>query len=133
MTTLNRRQGLAALASPIAIRRDTQTCIDCAKCAHACPSLLPVDRLVTIRSAECTGCLECVAACPAEGALQLTTLLPMPGRKSLRVSGWAMAAGIAVLFLGIVSWAKITGHWDSAISYQLYQELIPRARELSHP
>jgi hypothetical protein len=29
----------------------------------SCPSALPVDRLVTIKSAECVGCLHCVAAC----------------------------------------------------------------------
>src|SRR5664280_1326255 len=55
--------GLASLASPLRIRRDPELCIDCAKCAKACPSALPVDRLITIRSAECTGCMECVAAC----------------------------------------------------------------------
>jgi polyferredoxin len=64
--------GLASLFSPMRIRRNTATCIDCAKCAKACPSSLPVDKLVTIKSAECTGCLECVAVCPAEGALQMS-------------------------------------------------------------
>ena len=41
--------GLAALASPLRIRREASLCIDCAKCAKACPSALPVDRLVAIR------------------------------------------------------------------------------------
>src|SRR5579864_8680764 len=35
--------GLAALASPMRIRRDATKCIDCAKCAKACPAALPVD------------------------------------------------------------------------------------------
>jgi polyferredoxin len=61
--------GLAALASPLRIRRDTLLCIDCDKCTAACPSALPVAQLVAIQSAECTGCLQCVAACPAAGAL----------------------------------------------------------------
>ena len=65
---------LPALLSPLRIRRDAGACIDCAKCVKACPSLLPVDQLVTIKSAECTACLECVAACPAEGALQLSPI-----------------------------------------------------------
>ena len=56
--------GLAALTSPLRIRRETSQCIDCGKCAKACPSALPVDKLITIRSPECTGCLECVASCP---------------------------------------------------------------------
>ena len=37
--------GLVSLFSPVRIRRDPDACIDCAKCAKACPSLLPVDRL----------------------------------------------------------------------------------------
>src|ERR1035441_4025471 len=61
--------GLVSLASPLRIRRDANLCIDCAKCAKACPSALPVDRLITIQSAECLGCIECIASCPAEGAL----------------------------------------------------------------
>ena len=61
--------GLVSLASPLRIRRDEALCIDCGKCAKACPSALPVDRLVQIKSAECIGCMECVASCPAAGAL----------------------------------------------------------------
>ena len=33
--------GLAALASPLRIRRSPNRCIDCAKCARACPAALP--------------------------------------------------------------------------------------------
>ncbi len=46
--------GLAAIFSPTKIRRDEERCIDCAACAKACPALLNVDKLVCIRSAECT-------------------------------------------------------------------------------
>jgi polyferredoxin len=35
--------GLAALPSPLRIRREASLCIDCARCAKACPALLPVD------------------------------------------------------------------------------------------
>src|SRR5208283_1096356 len=68
--------GITSLASPARIRRNPETCIDCAKCAKACPSALPVDRLITIKSAECTGCLECVAVCPAKDALSMSLSLP---------------------------------------------------------
>src|SRR6478609_2158390 len=64
--------GLSSVFSPFRIRRNESACIDCAKCAKACPSALPVDKLITIKSAECTGCLECVAVCPAQGALQMS-------------------------------------------------------------
>lgn len=119
--------GLAALVSPARIRRDSATCIDCAKCARACPSLLAVDKLVTIRSAECTGCMECVAVCPAEGALTMS----LPRRK--RIPAWLMAAGIAVLFLGIVGYAKFSGHWDGPVPGEVYRELIPKTQQFAHP
>src|ERR1017187_4872517 len=64
--------GIVSTLSPVRIRRDANACIDCAKCAMACPSNLPVDRLIQIRSLECTSCMECVAVCPAENALQFS-------------------------------------------------------------
>jgi polyferredoxin len=119
--------GLAAKLSPARIRRAPDPCIDCAKCAQACPSRLEVDKLITIGSAECTGCLECVAVCPAEGALWVS----LPRRRAL--PAWAMAAGIAVLFFGFVGFAQWSGHWHSDVAASVYRELIPRANEFSHP
>jgi polyferredoxin len=119
--------GLASVASPLRIRRDPDLCIDCAKCAKACPSALPVDRLVTIRSAECTGCLECVAECPAAGAL----FLAAPGRK--RVSAWVVAAGMAAIFLGVCAAAQWSGHWRTDLPESVYMNLVPRANEFTHP
>jgi polyferredoxin len=120
--------GAVSTASPLSIRRDTNLCIDCGKCARACPAALPVDRLVSIRSAECTGCLECAAACPAAGALFLATPLH---RK--RVPGWAVAAGIVGLFLSICGYARWIGHWNTDLPSQTYFELIPHANEFQHP
>lgn len=119
--------GLAALLSPARIRREPGTCIDCAKCAKACPSLLPVDRLITVRSAECTACLECVAVCPAEGALAMS----LPRKR--RMPAWALAAGIAVVFLGIVALAQWGGYWRTDLPSRVYFNLIPRAQEFTHP
>jgi polyferredoxin len=119
--------GLVSLASPLRIRRDASLCIDCGKCAKACPSALPVDRLVTIRSAECTACLQCVAECPAAGALSLSA----PRRK--RVPAWAVAAGVAALFLGAYAYGQASGHWRTDLPARLYFELIPHANEFGHP
>jgi polyferredoxin len=119
--------GLAALAGPLRIRRTPEQCIDCAKCARACPSKLPVDRLVQIKSAECIGCLECVAVCPSEGALTLSA-----GR-SVRVKAYAFAAAIVIVFGGAVFAAKATGHWESSVPDSVYERLIPIAREFDHP
>lgn len=126
--------GFTSLFSPAKIRRNPETCIDCAKCAKACPSNLPVDRLVTIKSAECTGCLECVAVCPAKDTLNLSfPAIPKLVPATPRISTWAMAAGIAVLFFGIVGFAKTAGYWDSHVSNATYQQLVPHADEARHP
>ncbi len=124
--------GLAALLSPIRIRRSASACIDCAKCARACPSTLAVDKLVSIKSAECAACLECVAVCPAEGALQLAA----PGwapKAAARLSAWALAAGIAAVLIAVIGAAKLSGHWDSSIPRSAYVDLVPRAGQASHP
>jgi ferredoxin len=146
--------GIVALFSPARIRRNAESCIDCAKCARACPSALPVDKLITIKSSECTGCLECVAVCPAKETLSLslpaipavamfrktsaadppsaTPQVISPSR-ALQLPVWAMAAGIAVLFWGIVGFAKTAGYWDSQVPCTLYQQLVPHADQAAHP
>ena len=126
--------GLTSFFSPLRIRRDAAACIDCAKCAKACPAALPVDKLVSIKSAECTGCLECVAVCPAQGALLIalpdvvTAKLP-----SKRMPAWAMAAGVAALLFGVVGYAKTEGYWRTDVPHYVYQQLVPHAKEASHP
>jgi len=126
--------GLTSLLSPLHIRREPEACIDCAKCAKACPSLLPVDKLVTIRSAECTGCLACVSVCPAETALALCLpqTLAFTGRKN-RMPAWAVAVGIALLFFGVVGYAKTAGYWETNVPNAVYQRLVPHAEEAQHP
>jgi len=129
--------GLVSLLSPVKIRRDTSTCIDCAKCAHACPSQLPVDKLVQIRSVECNACMACVAACPAQDALQLA----LPPRKSgvpeprwyrRKIGPVAMTCLLAYIFFGIVLYARITNHWRADLPNHVYQYLVPRVNEFTH-
>jgi polyferredoxin len=115
------------MAGPLRIRRNPDLCIDCAKCAKGCPSALPVDRLITIKSAECTGCMQCVAECPAAGALVLAT----PRAKA--VPAWVVAAGVAAVFLGICAWAQWTGHWSTVLPERVYVDLVPHASEFTHP
>ncbi len=119
--------GLAGMLSPVRIRRNADLCIDCAKCAKACPSALPVDQLVSIRSAECTTCMRCVASCPADGAL----FLAAPGKK--RVPVWLIAAGIASLFLGSYIFGVASGHWQTYLPDSVYLRLVPHADEFGHP
>jgi polyferredoxin len=122
--------GLVSLVSPTRIRRNPDACIDCAKCAVACPAGLPVDTNLSIRSAECTACMSCVSVCPAAGALDLTVGL---GRRHAAVPPWALAAAIAILFLGIIGFARIAGHWHTDLPEDTYFELIPNASRFAHP
>lgn len=130
--------GLVSLLSPVKIRRDADACIDCAKCARACPSGLAVDRLVQIRSAECTACMECIAVCPAENALQFSLA---PRQRATPADRWfrrtlgpaAAACFVAYIFFGAVLLARATNHWQTHISNNIYVELIRHANKLTHP
>jgi polyferredoxin len=119
--------GLTALLSPLGIRRNADACIDCGKCASACPAALPVDRLARVASAECTNCLLCVTACPAAGALDLVA-----GRRR-RLQPWAVAAGIGVVFFVLVGYGYASGRWHEQAPDAVYRDLIPRAAEFGHP
>lgn len=119
--------GLVALLSPVRIRREAEPCIDCGKCSKVCPSLLPVDQLVSVRSAECTACLECVAVCPAQGALNLQA------PRKVVLSPWGLVAALAVLFVAAVVFGRINGHWDPQIPEQTQMDLVQHADEVSHP
>jgi ferredoxin len=72
-------------------------------------------------------CLECVAVCPAEGALNMSLVAKR------RVPAWAIAAGVATIFLGAVAYAHWTGYWRTGLPDNVYLDLIPRAQEFRHP
>ncbi|MGD0649153.1 MAG: 4Fe-4S binding protein, partial [Acidobacteriaceae bacterium] len=150
--------GLVSLLSPIKIRRDEAACAACNKCNQACPSHLPVAQLITIRSAECTGCLSCIASCPAENALNfafpphadpvyIPTAFPTnpetsPAARSLALSNarWHNRAlqprtvifVLAILFFGLITFARTTHHWQTNLPRSLYQQLVPHADDYNH-
>jgi ferredoxin len=63
--------------SLLKIERRPDVCIDCGRCAKACPMRLPVDTSIRT-SASCMGCLECVESCPKKGALDVSFVLMRP-------------------------------------------------------
>jgi len=132
--------GIVSTISPVRIRRDAQACIDCGKCNKACPSNLPVDRLIKIQSLECTSCMECVAVCPADNALQFS--LPprrIPDAQTV-AARWhnrtlqprTIAAALALIFFGLIGAARVTGHWQTNIPRDVYMKLVPHADEYGH-
>ena len=120
--------GLVSMLSPTRIVRDPISCIDCGKCAKACPSLIPVDVLLTVRTPECNGCLTCVAVCPVQDALEMRTLV-----RKRRLPAPAIAAGVAVVLLLFVGYAKVMGYWEGRVPEEVFFELIPNADQLAHP
>jgi len=141
--------GIVSTLSPVKIRRDSEACIDCAKCAKACPSHLPVDKLAQVRSVECTSCMECVAVCPAQDALQFA----LPPRRNVSsaplvtisaaesaAARWkgrilqprTVAAGLAILFFSLVGLARLSDHWQTHLPQSVYMQLVPHADSFDH-
>nr|WP_320133395.1 4Fe-4S binding protein [uncultured Holophaga sp.] len=116
--------GLLGMLSPLKVRREASTCIDCKACTRACPSRIPVHRLARVRTDECNACLRCVDACPVKATLALEA----PGRKA--VDGLRLGALILGLFMVLCGLAMVSGRWQNAIPRDEYQRRIP---ELDSP
>ncbi len=122
--------GLVSCFSPLRIVRNENACIDCGKCAKACPAALPVDRPVQIRSAECMACMECIAVCPAKDALALAATA---GKFRRPVPAWMLAASIAAIFFTVIGYAKFSERWETHLPDQLYFQLMPSTNSQQHP
>jgi hypothetical protein len=44
-----------------------------------------------------------------------------------------VAAVLAVIFFGVVLFARMTGHWQTDVPRDVYMQLVPHADEVSHP
>jgi hypothetical protein len=82
--------------------------------------------------------MECVASCSAQNALQFAlpprAATPIAQRWSGRtLQPIAAVVILAALFFGGVGLARITHHWQTNVSDDVYQQLIPQADEASHP
>lgn len=119
--------GLLSYLSPAKITRNEEACIHCNRCTKNCPSLLPVEKKIRIRSPECTGCLTCVSICPSKGALDMSL-----GTR-YHIKPIVFVSLVAITFFGIIGIAKLTGNWQSATSYEEYKTLIPLAERFIHP
>jgi len=119
--------GLTGLLSPLRIYREDRTCVDCGKCEAACPSHLPVDKLGSVNSVECTACYSCVEACPIKNTMKLSVSAGSRG-----VSQREYALILTSVYLGIVGIAMLAGLWQNSISGSEYLSLFRSLDTLSH-
>ena len=120
--------GLFSWASPVRVRRDEGSCIDCDLCNRVCMARLPISTADQVRSVECTGCLDCVSVCPATNSL-----VAVAGRRRMGVL--TFAAAVLALFVGGIAAAKALGVWQNSISDQEYVIRLQRldSPEYGHP
>lgn len=119
--------GLLSIASPLKIRRVDETCIKCNKCAQACPSFIPVDKLDVVTSAECTACYGCVEECPIKNTLIFSSSSHVKGL-SQRNYGLLLLG----IYFGIVLVAMMSGYWQNGIPGNEYVRLFQSIGSISH-
>lgn len=108
--------GIASLLSPIKIKRNTTSCIDCNLCAKACPSNIKVDKVKTVLSDECTSCLSCIDACPVANTLELQSIFPVKKQISKRV----VAIAVVSIFMVVTGIGMLTGNWQNDLTKEEY-------------
>ncbi|EJD6410054.1 4Fe-4S binding protein [Providencia rettgeri] len=123
--------GLFSLFSPVKIRRDVESCIDCGKCAKNCPSRIPVDKLIKVRTVECTGCMTCVESCPVSSTLNFSLQVPRKKRQ-VPLSGVIMLVLTLGMLFSAIGVAAYFGVWDSPVPDNYWFHIIPNARMIGH-
>lgn len=117
--------GFLSLLSPVRVRRSLQSCTDCGTCSRVCPARIDVRHKTSVASMECTGCLTCVHNCPEPETLQLAV-----GHKVL--PGRVFVVWVLGLFATGVLVGMLSGHWQSSLEYQDYQQLFKAMTRIRH-
>ena len=117
--------GLGSIFRVTKIQRNEDTCTNCEMCTKVCPQRLKVHKAEKVNSLNCSACMSCVEACPVKDTLNMTVA-------NKKVNKWFVPVTFFVLFFVVIGIAKMTGHWDTIISYQEWKELIPDARYIGH-
>ena len=120
--------GITSLLSPLKIKRDPVSCIDCAKCAIACPSRIKVDQVKTVISDECTACLNCVDVCPVANTLELKSTV-----SKHTITPRTVAIGVVAIFMLVTGAGMVSGYWQNNIPTDTYIENRDALHSFGHP
>lgn len=120
--------GLCSLLSLNKIKRNEISCIDCGRCAVACPSRIKVDKVKTVVSDECTACLNCVDVCPVADTLDMQFV---PSRT--KINKRIVAIAVVGLFMIVTGAAMISGYWQNDISVDTYLSHNENIMNYGHP
>ncbi len=118
--------GLLALFGPFQVRRDQDLCIDCGKCDRICPAAIRVSGQETVMSPECIGCMECVAVCPKKSCLSVGI------SRKVTIPPHALALAVVAVFLLFYGLATLSGHWQSQVPTEVFQEVYRLADRMGH-
>jgi polyferredoxin len=121
--------GIASILSPVKIKRNSVSCIDCNLCAKACPSNIRVDKVKTVISDECTSCLNCIDACPVSDTLYLKSVIP----PSKRISKKFAVVAIVSSFMITAGIGMFTDNWQNKITKSEYLEHFNNMNSYGHP
>lgn len=115
--------GLGSLFGITRITRNEANCGSCNQCTRSCPQGIKVAEKKAVLTPECSACMQCVEACPIKN-----TLIVKVGSK--KVNKWVIPVCFFVVFTVVVMTAKLTGHWNTILTYEHFKELIPWADQI---
>jgi polyferredoxin len=117
--------GLGSIFRVTKVRRNEATCTNCEMCTMVCPQRIKVHKKQVVATPDCTACMQCIEACPIRDTLNMTVV-------NKKVNKWVVPAAFFVLFILVVGIAKITGHWNTVLTYEDWKQLIPDANNIGH-
>ncbi len=106
------------IASPCAVERDADTCIDCHKCSKVCHAFVEPEKTTRVWAPECDGCMDCVKVCPVDGCLEAKAF------SRERIAPWVWPLLVVGLWLVIFGYAKALNQWDSKVPLEAYRQVI---------
>lgn len=118
--------GIIGLLSPVKIKRESTTCINCKLCDKVCPSNIEVSKVNYVISDECSSCYECVTVCPKKDTLFTTAFKRKFDHKKIMYI--ILASYWLFVLIGIFS-----NKWTNNIPIEKYIEVNKKADQLTHP